>query len=215
MDDFKSVGRLACLSTIIASLQFIIITSFAAIFYPGGYDYFGYYFSDLGAVVARNGESNLVSSSLFFIALTSTGLLMIPFWLILPSLFKKSTIERVMSILGSIFGLIAVPLLIGVAIYPMDTQSDLHNFFARCFFLAFGTAILIFSIAIVINQSYSNFYSLLGLGIFLLVIIFVFVSLGDWTTFVQKVIVYSYIIWAFIQIFHIWPSVGPRELAST
>ena len=67
IDDFKSIGRLACLSTIFSSLQFLLLTSVAALFYPGGYDYLGYYFSDLGAVVARNGASNSFSSTLFFI----------------------------------------------------------------------------------------------------------------------------------------------------
>jgi len=51
--------------------QFFLLTFLAAAFYPGGYDYFGYYFSDLGAVLARNSEANTSSSILFFIALRS------------------------------------------------------------------------------------------------------------------------------------------------
>ena len=39
IDDFKSIGRLACLSTIFASLQLLLLTTVAALFYPGGYDY--------------------------------------------------------------------------------------------------------------------------------------------------------------------------------
>ncbi|MHA1969259.1 MAG: hypothetical protein ACW964_15845 [Candidatus Hodarchaeales archaeon] len=213
IDDFKSIGRLACLSTIFSTIQFLLLTSLAALLYPGGYDYLGYYFSDLGAVVARNGASNSFSSTMFFITLTLTGLAIIPLWLILPSLFKESTVERLLSILGSIIGLIAVPLLIAIGMFPMDTQSELHGFFARYMFLSFGIAILIYSIAIVVNQNYSNFYSLIGLAIFILVIIYVFFELGDLHTFVQKVIVYSYIVWAFIQVFRIWPSVKPEKIA--
>jgi hypothetical membrane protein len=52
----SSVGRLACLVTVFGVMQFLLLTFLAAFFYPGGYDYFGYYFSDLGAVIARNGE---------------------------------------------------------------------------------------------------------------------------------------------------------------
>ena len=91
----------------------------------------------------------------------------------------------------------------------MDTESNLHSFYARYFFLAFGTAILIYSIVILLNQDYGNYYSVFGLAIFLLVLIYVFGELGEIRTFVQKVIVYSYIIWAFIQVFHIWPAVEP------
>ncbi len=209
IDDFKSFGRLACLSTVFGSVQFLLLTTIAALFYPGGYDYLGYYFSDLGAVTARNGASNTFSSTLFFIALTVTGIFMIPTWLILPSLFKGSVYEKITSYLGTGFGLLATPLIIGIAIFPMDTESDLHGFYAQYFFLAFGFAILIYSIAILLNKDYSNFYSIFGLAIFVLVLIYVFVYFGDLRTFLQKVIVYSYIIWAAIQVMRIWPSVEP------
>lgn len=209
INDFKSFGRLACLSSVFNVFQFLLITFIAAIFYPGGYDYFGYYFSDLGTVVARNGASNSFSSTLFIITLTLIGIFMIPTWLILPSLFKESSYQKITSFLGSGFGLLVSPLLIGVAIFPMDTELDLHMFFARYMFLAFGTAILIYSIAILLNENYANYYAIFGLAIFILVLIYVFGNLDTIGPFVQKVIVYSYIIWAFIQVFRIWPSVEP------
>jgi len=209
MDDFKSFGRLACLSTVFVLVQFLILTTLAAIFYPGGYNYLGYYFSDLGAITARNGAPNTISSAIFLITLTLVGIFMIPTWIILPSLFKKSTYERITSYLGTSFGLLATPLLIGVALFPMDTEPELHGLFARYFFLAFGVAILIYSVAILLNEDYSNYYSIFGFVIFILVLIYVFVNLGAMHTFVQKVIVYSYIIWASIQVFRIWPSVEP------
>ncbi len=159
--------------------------------------------------MARNGASNSFSSTLFIIALTLVGIFMIPTWLILPSLFKESSYQKITSFLGSGFGLLVSPLLIGVAIFPMDTELDLHMFFARYMFLAFGTAILIYSIAILLNKSYANYYAIFGLAIFILVLIYVFGNLDTIGPFVQKVIVYSYIIWAFIQVFRIWPSVEP------
>jgi hypothetical membrane protein len=210
IDDFKSKGRLCCLSTIFAALQFLLLTFVAALFYPGGYDYFGYNFSDLGTVLARNGASNSFSSILFLITATLVAIFMIPTWLILPSLFKESTAEKVMSYLGSGFGFIASPLLIGLAIFPADTENAIHNLSARLFFLAFGLAILIYSIAILFNQNYSNYYSIIGLAIFLLVVTYVFDVFGVWSPFIQKVIIYSYILWAFIQVFRIWPSVKPQ-----
>ena len=136
INDFKSFGRLACLSTVFVLVQFLLLTTIAAIFYPGGYDYLGYYFSDLGAVTARNGSSNSFSSTLFFISLTLIGIFMIPTWLILPTMFKGSIYERITSYIGTGFGLLASPLIIGVGIFPMDTESQLHSFYARYFFLA-------------------------------------------------------------------------------
>ena len=46
-------------------IQFIILTLLAVIFYPGGFDFYSQYFSELGATLARNGEINGISSSLF------------------------------------------------------------------------------------------------------------------------------------------------------
>lgn len=66
----------------------------AAFFYPGGYDYYRYYCSDLGAVAAKNGELSSISSSLFFVALTVVATTLIPFWLVLHSLFIESKVEK-------------------------------------------------------------------------------------------------------------------------
>ena len=99
--EIKSVGRLACIVAVFGVVQFIFLTFLAALFYPGGFDYFGYYFSDLGAVVARNGESNSISSTLFPVTLTVIALALIPFWLIIHPLFTESRVEKVLSILGS------------------------------------------------------------------------------------------------------------------
>lgn len=38
-------------------VQFLVLTFVAALFYSGGYNYFGYYFSGLGAVTAKNGQA--------------------------------------------------------------------------------------------------------------------------------------------------------------
>ena len=205
----ERIDRFSCSITILGVLQFFLLTFLAAFFYPGGYDYFGYFFSDLGAVTARNGTANTTSSFIFLITLILVAVFMIPTWLILPTLFKESIYEKITSYIGSIVGLLVSPLLIGTAIYPMDTEPVLHGDFARYMFLAFGTAILIYSIAILLNKDYSNYYSIVGFIIFVLVLIYVFIGLGDLQTFLQKVIVYSYILWAFIQVFRIWPSVEP------
>ena len=209
VNDFKSYGRLACLSMVFCAVQFLALTFLAAFLYPGGYDYFGYFFSDLGTVTARNGASNATSSFLFLLTTILVGIFVIPAWLVLPTLFKDSIYEKVTSYLGSIIGLLASPLIIGIGLTPYDIEFDLHGFFARYFFLAFGAAILIYSIAILLNKDYSNYYSIVGFVIFILVLIYVFVGLGDLQAFLQKVIIYGYILWALIQVFHIWPAVEP------
>jgi len=61
----RSIGQIACIIIVFGALQFFILTFAAAFVYPGGFDYFGYFFSDLGAVLAKNGELNYISSALF------------------------------------------------------------------------------------------------------------------------------------------------------
>jgi hypothetical protein len=45
--DIKNGCRLACMLTVFGVIQFFLLTLLAALAYPGGFDYFGYYFSDL------------------------------------------------------------------------------------------------------------------------------------------------------------------------
>jgi uncharacterized YccA/Bax inhibitor family protein len=172
----------------------------AALFYPGGYDYFGYYFSDLGAVEARNGEPNSISRSLFSVALTIIALSLIPFWLIIHRLFRESAVERVLSILGSALGLLSSPFAIGVGLFPIDTQLETHFIVTLILVLLFASASLLYSIAIILNQNYPNY---LGLMAFILLAVSVAsfaTSLSDPSlgAFLQKIVAYGYFVWTLI-----------------
>ena len=202
----KSIGRLACVVTIFGVLQFFLLTFVAALFYPGGYDYFGYYFSDLGAVIARNGEPNSISRSLFSVALTIIALSLIPFWLIIHRLFRESTVERVLSILGSALGLLSSPFTIGVGLFPIDTQLETHFIVTLILVLLFALASLLYSVAIILNQNYPNY---LGLMAFILLAISVAsfaTSLNDPSlgAFLQKIVAYGYFIWTLIPTYLFW-----------
>ena len=211
----KSIGRLACVVTVFGVLQFFLLTFLAAFFYPGGYDYFGYYFSDLGAVVARNGEPNSISRTLYFVALTVIALALIPFWLIIRSLFTESKVEKVLSILGSALGLIGSPFMIGVALFPIDTQLETHIMVVLIFVLLSISAALLYSIAIILNQNYSNYFGLMGFVLFAITLVSFVVSLAQPQSplgaFLQKVVVYGYSIWVLASIYLIWLLVRSRN----
>ncbi|MGD8506081.1 MAG: DUF998 domain-containing protein [Candidatus Bathyarchaeota archaeon] len=188
--------------------QFLLLTLLAALLYPGGYDYFGYYFSDLGAVEARNGEPNLISRSLFFMALTIIALSLIPFWLIIHRLFRESTIERILSILGSVLGLLSSPFTIGVGLFPIDTQLETHFIVTLILVSLFALASLLYSIAITLNKNYPNY---LGLMPFILLAISVAsfaTSLSDPSlgAFLQKIVAYGYFVWTLIPTYLLWSS---------
>jgi len=210
----KSIGRLACMVTVFGALQFLLLTFLASFFYPGGFDYFGYYFSDLGALVARNGESNSISSTLFFVALTVVALVLIPFWLIIRSLFTESTVEKVLSILGSALGLTSSPFIIGVALFPIDTQLETHILVTLIFFSLFVLATLLYSIAIILNQNYPNYFGLVGLVLFAISLVILMDPLAPQVALLQTIVTYGYFIWVLIPIFLIWHLVRPENSIS-
>ncbi len=175
--------------------QFFLLTFLAAFFYPGGYDYFTYYFSELGAVFARNSDANTFSATLFFIALTAVSITLILFWLSLLKYFSKSKLERILSLFGFGMGLLCTPLLIGVALFPLDTQLEVHFVFVMAHFLLFSLAILLYSIIFILDGQNSwplAFFGLvtLAIGVFLMVD-----PMSPNAPFLQKVVVYSYFIW--------------------
>lgn len=195
---------LACTVTIFGVVQFILLTFLAGFFYPGGYDYFGYYFSDLGAVIARNGEPNSISATLFSVALVIVALALLPFWLILRSVFTESKIGGVLSNLGSILGLASSPFIIGVALYPIDTQLETHILTTLIFFLLFVSSTISYSIAIILNKNHSNYFGLVGI-ILLAVSLAIFVDpLAPHVAFLQTIVMYGYFIWVLLQIFLVW-----------
>ena len=207
----KSIGRLACTVTIFSVLQFSLLTFLAAFFYPRGYDYFRYYFSDLGAVVAKNGESNSISSTFLFVTLTVIALALIPFWLIIRSLFTESAVEKVLSILGSALGLISSPFIIGIALFPVDTQVETHILLTLVFFSLFTLATLLYSIAIILNQNYPNYFGLVGFVLFAISLVLFMDPLAPHGAFLQKIVVYGYFMWVLVPIFLVWPLVGPEN----
>ncbi|MFX1532849.1 MAG: hypothetical protein ACFFDI_01295 [Promethearchaeota archaeon] len=214
-DDFKSFIRLACISGLFSGLQFILLTFIAMVFYPGGYDFFGYFISDLGRVIAINGEPNGISFILFNLTMLIGALTQIPFWLIIRRLFIESTIEKVLAALGTILGLISIFLLIGIDLFPVDTQPEAHVIFARFFYVFFPAAILIYSIAMVFNQDYSNYFAIIGFVVsFSFALFLLIIEPRGFSPFQQKITVYSAIIWMIIQAVYMWSLVGLRRSAT-
>ena len=202
----RRIGRLACLVAIFGVVQFLLLTFLAASFYPGGYDYFGYYFSDLGAVEARNGEPNSISRSLFSVALTIIALSLIPFWLIIHRLFRESVVERLLGTLGSALGLLSSPFTIGVGLFPIDTQLETHFIVTLILVLLFALASLLYSIAIILNQNYPSYLGLIAFVLLAISVASFATSLSDPSlgAFLQKIAAYGYFMWTLIPTYLFW-----------
>lgn len=190
---FRNLTEIRRFLVLFGVLQFFILTFTAAFFYPEGYDYFNYYFSDLGAVLARNDQPNTISAALFFLALTIVSITLVPFWLDSLKFFSNSKAERTLGLLGSGLGLLCSPLLIGVALFPLDTQLEIHFALVITQFSLFSLAILFYSIVFLFRRRYplTGFgLSILAIGLFLMID-----PMSPSAALLQKVVVYSYFIW--------------------
>jgi len=179
-------------------IQFIILTLLAVIFYPGGFDFYSQYFSELGATMARNGELNSISSSLFLVANFVIGLTLIPFWLEIPSILGDKRGLKVARKLGSVLGLMSSPFIIGAACYPIDTQLKMHYQMFMVFFPLFNVASLIYSITLILIRKSKEKYGILGLLLFTISIFVMLNPLASYVSFLQKILLYGYFSWVFI-----------------
>ena len=201
--EIKGIGKVGFFVIVLGVVQFFLLTFVAALIYPGGFDYFGYFFSDLGALMAKNGEPNLASSALFSIAIVAVAITLIPFWLIVRSPFLKSKLERILSMLGSVLGLISIPFLIGVAIFPMDTQLENHIHMTLIFFSLFVLATLIYSVVAILNRNYPNYLGIIGLVLFGVSTLIIVDPLATYVAFLQTIVLYGYFAWVLLQTFFV------------
>jgi len=194
---------------VLGGFQFIVVTFIAMLFYPDGYSFTENYFSHLGTTVTLRGKPNNVSSFLFLIACVITGAILIPFWIVITTLFSDKKITKYMSLLGSTMGVVSSPFLMGIAIFPGDTQYELHLLSTRAFFLLFAFAIVVYSVAILLNRNYQNFYAYIGIFFFIIIVLFIFRFFASIGAIMQKIIVYSFISWSAIQIVKVWKGSSP------
>lgn len=206
----KSLRHLVCISTVIGVLQFFLLIFVAGMFYPGGYDYGGYYFSDLGALTARNGEPNPVSSRIFMVTLTVIAVALIPFWIVTRSLFSTSRVEGLLSKIGSALGALSSPFIIGVAVFPMDRNLEAHFVMTLVFFSLFTLATLIYSVTFILNEKYSNRNGVLGLLLFGASMIVYVNPLAPYVALLQNILAYGYFLWILIPINLLW-KYNPRR----
>lgn len=147
--------------------QFVPLTLVAMLAYPGGtvadpategYAFFRNFFSDLGRTVSPLGKPNTVSFVLFVVALTLAGLGLVLFSLVMPSLFRRSLPAWCLSLMGSLWGVIAGLSFIGVALAPANLFLPAHAIFVQVAFLSLFLAALGYSGAILLTPDYPRKY---------------------------------------------------------
>jgi len=215
LEDLKPWRRKACLMAFLGGIGFVIVTFIAMIFYPGGYTFLVDYFSSLG-LFEVGGIPNPISRALFIIACIWAGCALIFFWVLMPTLFKQTIFTKIVSSIGSIFGIISSPFLILLAIYGGDLFGFEHFITTMLFFLCFALAILVFTVGIILNKDYPrrNISGIVS-GIFSIILVLYVLSFFGvrWYpailgSLVQKLMVYGLILWTVFQEIIIWNEIG-------
>jgi hypothetical membrane protein len=131
--------------------------------YPGGtftdgstvgYDFFRNFFSDLGRVTAPNGQPNTVSLILFFTALNLVGIGLILFFLAFRDFFISDRMGSLLSLLGSVIGVISGLCFVGIAWAPYDLFFNFHYELVFWAFRAFFISIAIYTLVIFRQDTY-------------------------------------------------------------
>jgi hypothetical protein len=207
-----------CILNIIGCGQFIIITAIAMIFYKGGtyidpstthYLFWNNYFSDLGRTVAHSGIPNTVSFILFTVTLSLWGIGQIPFYFVLHSFFKDTPEQKSVSLVGTILGTLTGIFYVGIALTPSDISEVLHDLFVVFGFGSIFICIILYTVIILKNKEYPNFYGiilLISAIILSIYFIFLLVTPGNLTSiglFIyvvgQKFMIYTLLICGIIQ----------------
>lgn len=142
---------------LIASAIFVVLTTLAMAFYPGGnsidsdsagYHFWLNFFSDLGRTVARNGAPNPIAAPLFKAALSAAGAALTIFHLGLARALWRSATERALLADCAIMamgasGIVAGFCFVGVALNTANLQPYLHAAYVVWAFRFFLLASLI------------------------------------------------------------------------
>ena len=131
-----SLKRISHMVPILGCIQFLILSTAAMLFYPGGtkldsstsgYLFFLNFFSDLGRTISHSGEPNAISLVFFVITLSLSGLSFIIYFYFLPSFFPSSPQMRRYGDIIQKAGIIGGMGFIAIAFFPSDLVSLLHD----------------------------------------------------------------------------------------
>ncbi len=149
---------------ILVCCAFVFLTLGAMAFYPGGtalnpntthYHFFENFFSDLGRTIARGSHKpNPIGSTLFFVALSSSGLALGLFFIAFARFFWGEFAQRVATTAGVLFGWLSALNFLGIAFYRANIYPKQH---VQCVFAAFKCfplAVLCFAVAMLVGRSY-------------------------------------------------------------
>ncbi len=167
--NLENKKQIAYFVEILCCFLYIILLFVAMIFYPGGnpvdrnsqgYSFWQTSLSALGASVSYSGADNTVSMVIFTTATSIFGFSFILLFASLPSFFTETSIQRKLSLIGSIFGIIAGICMIGIAFTPANLYGGAHILFVYIGYTSITAMGIIYSIALYLNKKFSSTYTI-------------------------------------------------------
>jgi hypothetical protein len=166
-------------------ILYIVLIAIAMLMYPGGirdntsivgYSFWGNTFSDLGRVIAWNGDPNPTSMILFSFAYGIHAITMILFYLVFLNNFKGRKSESKMSKIGSCFGILSSIAIIGIIFTPADIFYVPHWIFVFIGYPSIFLMGLFYTIILFLSDKFSK--SLVYIFTILFIIFFVALLIG-------------------------------------
>jgi len=148
--------------------MFVVLTLIAMLTYAGGtvdnhaargYSFTHNFLSNLGMLTALSGEPNWVSAVLFFISLAAAGVCLVIFFILFQRFFQASRLQKVLSLIGSILGMLAGISFIGIACAPADIARPAHMQFVLWAFRLFPLAVLCYVPVMFMDKRYPKVYA--------------------------------------------------------
>lgn len=166
------------------AVVFTILSILAMLVYAGGtydnpasvgYNFFQNYFSDLGRTISHSSNQNTISWLLFTVSMIAAGLGFLSFFAEYHRFFTENDSTKRLSLIASIFGLIAGFLFLGIGLIPSDINQPLHLALMYAAFASISLSVVLFTIVLYLNRDYPRpyFYTF----IVEMVIIFLYLAL--------------------------------------
>jgi len=182
----KSNSRLprVFLAVMLLCAQYLVLTTAAMFFFQGdgGYSFFDDFFSELGQTAVPTGAANTLSCVLFNAALGFAGCGLALFFLAFPACFTESAGAKVLCRIARPLGVASGICFVGVAFTPMNLYLTAHEEFFMWAFRAFPIAVLLGTVAILLDKNYpSRFALVFGVFACMLIAYLLLISFGPGT----------------------------------
>jgi hypothetical protein len=156
----------------IGSVQFIVFSFIAMIFYPGGYSFFSDPLSALG-YTRVDGQSNFISFIFFNPSMFLVGVSVVGIFSAMRPFFQESEIQKGFALAGSLFALFSGIAMCGAALTPGDINYEAHVAFAPFTFLFGILMVAFFLVSMILKKDFPKQYTFASI----LYVIFIMISL--------------------------------------